>query len=179
MNEGVEMKKIIALILIFSLLVLSGNLISTERRGTELLVQKKYGKWVRGELIAVKENSLLLLSISGADVSIYIKDVNAIKIMRKSKTILGVGLGLLIGISIGALGTIIGWEIWAWAPHDTKTKYRIMARVGVVSGLVGAVVGGNIAHNSRPETIQIEGKSQEEIEKIFKKLRSKARIPDY
>lgn len=173
------MRKFVSLFLIFSLLALSGTLMAKEKRGAELMVQKKYGQWVRGELIAVKENSLLLLSISGADVSVYIKDVNAIKIMRKSKTILGVGLGLLIGISIGALGTIIGWEIWAWAPHDTKTKYRIMARVGVVSGLVGAVVGGNIAHNSRPETIQIEGKSPEEIKEVLEKLRQKARITNY
>jgi len=64
------MKKIIPLFLVFSLLALSGNLLAKERRGAELIVQKKDGQQVRGELITVKEHSLLLLDSKGKDASI-------------------------------------------------------------------------------------------------------------
>ena len=53
-------------------MTLSGNLIAKERRGAELIVQKKDGQQIRGELIAVKQNSLLLL-VSGVDTAIKVK----------------------------------------------------------------------------------------------------------
>jgi hypothetical protein len=174
------MRKFIALFLVFSLAGLTGNLYA-KKKGVNLIVQKKDGQLVRGELIAVKENSLLLKEKeSGADLSVDIEDVNVIKIMKKSKTLLGAGLGFLTGVSVGALGTGIGWELGSWAPNDTKTKFRIMAWVGTISGLVGAVVGRYIgAHTNRSETIQIEGLYQGSIEFVLKELRKEARIRDY
>ena len=80
------MKKIIALLLVFSIICLYGNLYAKERRGAELVIQKKDGQQAKGELIAVKKNSLLLKdSQTGADVSIAIEDITKIKIARKSK----------------------------------------------------------------------------------------------
>jgi len=72
------MRKFIALFMVFSILSLSGNLIAKERRGAELMVDKKDGQQVRGELIAVKQDSLLLLEReSGADVSVDIEEILA------------------------------------------------------------------------------------------------------
>jgi len=48
------MKKFLALFLIFSLIILSVNLYAKERRGAKLLITKKDGQQIRGELIAVK-----------------------------------------------------------------------------------------------------------------------------
>ena len=55
-------KKFIALFLVISLLVLTGNLLAKERRRAKLIIQKKDDQQVKGKLITVKQNSLLLLS---------------------------------------------------------------------------------------------------------------------
>lgn len=63
--------KFIALIIIFFLFASSGSLKANENRGAEFVIQKTDGHRIRGELIAVKANSLLLLeSESAADVSV-------------------------------------------------------------------------------------------------------------
>lgn len=171
------MKKFISLFLVFSILVLSGNLFAKERKGADLIIQKTDGTQVSGELIAVKKTSLLLLEReSGADVTVDIRNMEMVKI-KKSKTLLGASLGFLTGVGVAALGTEIGWEIWSWAPKDTKTKYRIMAWVGAFSGLLGAWIGSIIGGASK--TIQFAGKSDPDINFILEKLRKKARVPNF
>ena len=67
-------------------------------KGADLIIQKRDGTQVRGELIAVKQNSLLLmLGDSGFDASVDIEDIFAISFIKKSKALEGFGLGLLIG----------------------------------------------------------------------------------
>jgi len=99
-------KKFVSLFLIFSLLTVSGNLMAKERRGAELIIQKKDGQQVRGELIAVKENSLLML-VSEADVSIDISDIKVITIVKESKALEWAFLGVLVG---GGIGTLLGYQ---------------------------------------------------------------------
>lgn len=170
------MKKFISLFLVFSILLLSGNLYA-KKKGAKLAIQKTDGQKIKGELIAVKKDSLLLLEQeSGADVSVDIRNIEMVKI-KKSKTLLGASLGFLAGVGVGALGTTVGWEIWSWAPKDTKTKYRIMAWVGTFSGLLGAWIGAVIGGASK--TIQFDEKSGSEIQEILEQLRKKARVPDY
>ena len=68
------MKKIISVFLIFALVVLITPVTAKEKRGAELVVLKRDGMQIRGELITVKENSLLLLSPEGEDVTIRIEE---------------------------------------------------------------------------------------------------------
>jgi len=106
------MKKFIALFLVFSILALSGNMFAKERKGADLIIQKKYGQQVRGELIAVKENSLLLLGReSGVDVTVDIDNVKVITIVGKSKASGGAVLGLLIGAGVGAIVGLVADKI--------------------------------------------------------------------
>jgi len=64
------MRKTIAMFFVFSLLCLSGSLYA-EKKGAEIVVQKIDGQQARGELIAVKEDSLLLMEKeSGVDMSV-------------------------------------------------------------------------------------------------------------
>ena len=82
------MKRPLAFLLIFSAVILSGNL-HAEKKGVDLILKKKNGQQVRGELIAVKKDSLLLLDREqGADVTVMIEDINSIKIEKKSKAFL-------------------------------------------------------------------------------------------
>ena len=73
-------KKSIALFLVFSLFALSGSLYAKERRGAELIVTKKNGQLIGGELITVKPNSLLLLDAVGKDVSVDIADIRLLEL---------------------------------------------------------------------------------------------------
>ena len=142
-------KKFISLFLVFSLLVLSGNLFA-KKRGAELTIQKKDGHLIRGELIAVKEHSLLLLSAT--DVSIDIADIKVIRIAKNSKALLGAGIGLLIARIHGNI--ILG-------------SFSILIGLGIGAGL------------GKDKTIQIEGMTDSEIQETLEKLRKKARIRDY
>ena len=97
------MKRFISLLLVVSILSLSIPLTAKERKGADLIVQKTDGAKVRGELIAVKENSLLLKERdTGADVSVDIGDVEVIRIVKKQKILKGAGWGVLSGGVVGA-----------------------------------------------------------------------------
>ena len=63
-------KKFLSLFLVFSLMMLSVNLYAKERRGAKLIITKKDGQQIEGELITVKPNSLLLLNTEGKDVPV-------------------------------------------------------------------------------------------------------------
>ena len=71
------MKKFIALFLVFSIISLYTGLYAKERRGVDIMIQKKDWQQVAGELIAVKQNSLLLKeSVTGVDVTAVVCDMN-------------------------------------------------------------------------------------------------------
>jgi hypothetical protein len=106
-------KKFISLLLIFFVIEISCATITAptmERRFPEkkqgaIVITKKDGQQIEGELITVKPNSLLLLDTEGKDVSVDIADIKVIRIVKKSKALLGAGLELLIG---GVRGTLAG-----------------------------------------------------------------------
>jgi len=168
-------RKFITFFLIINLMAFPGNL-DARKRGAKLIVIQKNGKQTEGELIAVKQNSLLLLDEDGKDVSFNIGEIEAIKIAKKSKFISCVTNGLLIG---AGLGLVIG------IPAATEDSSHIGGPEILYTGpLIGAIYGviiGGLAgvFSDEYKITQIEGKSLEEIESILKKLRKKARIPDY
>jgi len=181
------MKKFIVLFLVFSVISLYGNLYANERRGAELVIQKIDGQQLKGELIAVKKDSLLLKeSKSGVDVSVDVKDIRVITIKKKSKALLGAGLGLLAGIGLGAVyGN-------AKEPEGTDSPgaYKYYgAIVGAPLGLLlGLAIGGAIGGDEKLEIglyeqKKVNGKSQlvrkYDLEEALKKLRSLARVPNF
>lgn len=149
---------------------LSENLYA-KRKGSELIAQKKDEQSVRGELIAVKESSLLLLSESGANASVDIGYISKIKIVGKSNAWSGLLWGFISG---GSIGIVVG----AGTFQGLRTENYV--RSFVACGLIGAVIVGAFdAASGADETIQIEGRSDSVIAGILEKLRSKARVPDY
>jgi outer membrane lipoprotein SlyB len=180
------MKKIMTLVIGVSLLFPSGALFAQARKGVQLEITKTDGTKINGELIAVKQDSTLLLeSSSGIGASINMSDIKVIKIVKGSNTGTGVLLGLLAG---GATGAIIGDRIGN-PPGQPKilefftektTKPLGIILGGALGGLAGGLLGGAIGssiHNYEP--ILIEGKSPEEIKKVLEKLRTQARFPEY
>lgn len=171
--------RVFVLAAIFSLLVCSGHLaakqylIPEERKGADLIVKNKDGQQIIGELIAVKQTSLLFVdSQSGADVSVSIDDIREIRIVKKSKALVGAGIGFLVS-SVSLCGL---W--WATDPEGfTDPEGGGPLVVAAIFGLPGLLVGGIVgAILSKSKTIQMEGKSDAEIKEILEKLRHQARI---
>jgi hypothetical protein len=180
------MKRCTALFLVFSLLFLSGNMFAQEKQGALILVSKVDGQLIKGELVAVKQNSLLLLDSNlNLDVNVDIGEIDQIEVIRKDK-------GAVIGGSIvgGALlgGIIAGSRESKFPEKDNPLEeaisslYRtaetgVNAIIGIVGGiLVGTLVGVGLSSN---QVFMIEGSSNTEIDFILKKLHKKARIPNY
>ena len=189
---NLKSKKLLSLFLVFSLTMLSANLYAKERRGAKLIVQRRGDQvqtrykdtpWetsaltgIRGELIAVKPNSLLLLSITGRDVSVDIADIKVIRVVKKSKALLGAGLGLII---LGG-GTALSIEIFgkdSWEGSEVHGPALLFGAIGAAAGLlIGGITGELLG---KDKTIQIEGMTDLEIQEALDKLRKKARIRDY
>jgi len=169
-------KKFISLFLAFSLMMLSANLYAKERRGAKLIVTKKDGQQIEGELITVKPNSLLLLSITGRDMSVGIADIKVIRIVKKSKLLTGAWVGIAVG---GGTGVLLGGlpSTYEGMGVSSGGGRKIL---GVFGAVVGLLVGGTIgAVAGTDKTIQIEGMTDLEIRKALDKLRKKARIRNY
>ncbi len=182
-------KKFTALFLAFSLMMLSVNLYAKERRGAELIIQRKSERvektrlegtpWetsvitgIWGELIAVKQNSLLLLDAGGKDVTVDIADIKVIKIKKKSMA----RQGFLAG---GIAGAIIGYATYKEPTDgfiiDFGPGLSALAG-GIAGGLIGLVVGTSAG---KGKTIHFEGMTDSEIRETLAKLRKKARVRDY
>jgi len=158
--------------------MLSANLYAKERRGAKLIITKTDGQQIRGELITVKPNSLLLLSITGRDVSVDVADIKVIRIVKKSKFWTGAVIGLCVGIP---LGYYVGDSLYPPEPGFLGGLANSIAkRWGpIIGGLVLALIGGAIGYRGESETIQIEGMTDFKIHKTLEYLRKKARIRNY
>ena len=164
------MKRFIASFLVFSILTLSIPLAAKEKKGADLIIQKKGGTQVRGEIIAVKQDSLLLMERdSGADVIVDVGDIRVITNVKKSEA-------LTVGFTGLVLGGVIGYMVGRGQGSESGFMFSkgeagaLGAAIGgVSSALIGAAVGTD-------KTIQIEGKSDAEIQEILAKLRLKARV---
>jgi hypothetical protein len=118
---------------------------------------------------------LLLDANTGADVSIDIGMIESIRIIKKSKAwkggAFGFALGALAGIPLG--GFIEGLGETGLSAGELIS---IMAVCGAVLAIPGALIG---AISETDKTVQIKGKSPEEIQRVLAELRPQARIPHF
>ena len=171
-------KKFISLFLVLSLLSINCAYLnmSKERRGAELVVIKLDGRRIEGELIAVKQSSLLLADFPGIGVSVDVVDIEKIIIVHKSKAKIGGLSGALLG---GTVGWVYGIRKAKQDPEDYSKYYGgIIGAVlfGVIGLIFGRIVGAVIG---RDDVIRIEGRTDSEIRGTLDYLRKKARIRDY
>jgi hypothetical protein len=173
MKKGFD--KLVATFLAFLILVLPAALSARERRGANLVITLKDGRYVAGELIAVKPDSLLLLNPNGKDESIAVADIAIIRIVRRSKA----WQGLLIGFVPGA----VGGAVWgARLPPDAAGgpfREEIGAILGGalfggVAGLVGLAAGLGAGLDTK---IDLAGLPDAETGNVLIKLNRRAREP--
>ena len=184
------MKKLIALLLIITFMGMKCttyekgegiNLAPGQEPGAKLIIQKTNGQQVKGELIAVKKDSLLLKdSQTGADVAVDITETETIKIVMKSKGKSGARIGFGIGATLG-----IAWvTAYVIDPDGERSGFftYLLAYIGaiLVLGTSFALLGGVMSEIAgRDKTIQIHGKSEAEIKEVLEELRKKARVPNF
>jgi hypothetical protein len=158
--------KLVATVVACLALVLPGVLSARERRGAMIVVTLKDGHFSAGELIAVKPDSLLLLA--GKDESVDLIGIRNIRIVRKSKALLGTGCGWLAGVLVTAIYAKVIAADDEWA--------GLSALAFVPGGIGIGLLAGTLA--GKDKTIQLEGKSESEVSQALAYLRGKARIRD-
>jgi hypothetical protein len=166
--------KVLTLLLFVSLVAYSGNLMAKGKTGRDLVVTKIGGEQVKGELIAVRQRSLLLMDWqTRGDVSIQIKEVRNIKYTEESHLLRGGLLGLLAGVALGAVASA------AWLEKNDSHKTAVVLKLSGTFGGLGGLIGATVGQATSPiNIIQIEGKGEAEINAILGDLRSMARVPD-
>lgn len=178
MQRGVEMRKTGFLVISLCLGVVSGTLAAKERHGADMILAMTNGRAVKGELIAVKKDSLVLLTSSfRLAESIYISEVRSIKIAKKSNAGNGAIIGFLVG---GVTGALLGSEIGKYRGGLLNFSTASTIGGGALGGLVGA--GGGLligSHIKEWELYNIERESPEGIKMILDRLRQKARVADF
>ena len=172
-------KRYMALFLVFCLVALSGNLTAQQaRKGVQLSVEQNDGKIVKGELITVKKDSLLLLdSETQADLSLPITAVKTIAIHNKHKMFeLGL-IGALLGAAVQGLG---GTDIKSGSVEqgglgneEASQNVTGFLEYGAIGGGAGVLIGAVIGIDKK---IQIQGRSDADIQKDLEKLSKKARV---
>jgi hypothetical protein len=172
------MKVFVPVFVLLGLLFLVSDSSAKEKsNGALILVQNIDGQRIEGELLAVKDTSLILMdsgNLSGITEDIH--DIRTIQILKKSKLFKGLGYGLLIGGGSGALiGLLSGSDQEGFLRFSAGEK-ALMGGIGFA--ILGAPIGGIWgAIEGIDETISLEGRSPEEIKRILNKLSLLARFP--
>jgi len=166
-----RIRKFIASILIVSFVSIPPGLLARGARGANLIVALKDGPSVAGELIAVKQNALVLISPSGKDESVEISRISTITIAKRSKA----GNGFLIGLLVGGIGGGVLGSQWNKGDEGYEGK-AILPGVLVVGGLCGLIGLGIGAAAGSDKTIEFAGLSEAEARKVLDRLRGMARM---
>ncbi len=143
MDRGMpDIRKIVAVVLVFLCLGLPSVLSAKSRRGADVIVILLDGRQVKGELIAVRNASLVLLSPAGpgkdgAVESIDIRDIHSVRVVKRSRAV----TGLLIGAATGAIGGSIWGHSQAVDEEDELSTIGGAVGLGAAGALIGLIVG--------------------------------------
>ena len=140
------------------------GLSAKQRRGADLVVTKLDGALVSGELIAVRPDSLLLLSDS-RDLSIPLAEVQIVRIVRRSRIWPYAGIGGAIGLAgMGLLVASGGNDV------DYGTEKTLLGGgIGVLAGAIAGFVKGV------DPLFTVAGRPQAEIARYWVKLSAHSR----
>lgn len=130
----IKICRLTACLLIIGLLVLPAALSAKAKRGATLVVTRADGTQVMGELIAVRPDSLVLLSPSGADVSVGSAEIASVRIVRPSK----IGKGALWG---GVSGVLAGGLLGVLSLNDIDSPFPGGLAIVIGGSFFGAIGG--------------------------------------
>lgn len=164
------------LALVGCVLVSPGFSLAKEKPGAMLRLEREGGRIVRGELLEVEGESLVILDNENmAKSSQNIRELRRIVIEKKSSFLKGMGLGLLVGGGGGAaLGLLSGDDERGWFSFTAGEK-ALMGGIGF--GLLGALAGGILGGlSSADESIDLTALSDYQKKMVLNKLATKSRF---
>ena len=155
---------IAALVMIVSLL--AQPLPAKERRGATVEVTMTDGSKVRGELLAVKVDALLIYDRdSGQGRSIDLQQVNHVTLLRKLKFLTGIAIGLGVGLVVGA------------NPEKNVHIDNYWLRTCYTFAVIGGLLNGAVTINAE-KIITLAGVSPQTWQKKLEWLEHYAREQD-
>jgi hypothetical protein len=164
-------KEFVAAALVAGVLILPAGLAAKERRGADIIVTKLDGTLVPGELIAVRTDSLLLLS-EGTDLPIGLADIQLVKIVRPSRSGLLAGIGAALGFVGCGTATYIMVDEAVW---DSKTKMALI--VGALGAGAGAIIGALVGSAAGADSVfTVAGQPAEVLAGYWARLASYSRM---
>jgi len=127
----------IAVVLMAGSLGLPAQLSARTRRGALVVVAKTDGARVRGELVSVKPDSLLLLR-GGDDLTIPRNGIHSVSVMRRSRMASSAIKGFIFGALPG-----VAWGIGYGdsGSHGIRTPVKAGAFTGVLGLAIGMAAG--------------------------------------
>ncbi|MCK7514953.1 MAG: hypothetical protein MZV70_70410 [Desulfobacterales bacterium] len=136
-KEGSRMRSSTVKLLVYALIIegllLPSGLSAKVKHGASLVVTRVDGSLAAGELIAVKPDSLLLLS-EGRDLSVARGEVRTVRIVRRSHGALFAGIG-------GAAGAVVGATAGAYIFNSISDDQPAALISGLAFGALGALAG--------------------------------------
>ena len=161
--------RIIASALVVWILVMPRGLEAGGRRGANLVITRLDGTRVSGELVAVKPESLLLLTDNAIDASVDLSDIKSVRIMRRSQAGLFAGIAGAAGFVGGALAGLTAWD-----GEEGQAAYGLIAGLcyGAIGALSGLIVGE--AHGI-DSSFTVVGQREEILAGYWKKLAALSR----
>lgn len=163
-------KKFIATTLIFVLAITMARLPlpAKERRGSTVVVTLIDGSKVKGELLAVKTDALLVYdSAAHQGKSIELQQVAKVKVLKT----FWAQTGLLVGLGVGTGIAKLTYDDSNFYVDEMRSSLIIMT----IFTLAGVVFG---AVKSVPKKISLTGESSQSVQKTLEKLRRYAREKD-
>ncbi len=134
------------------------------------------GGEVAGELVAVRQDALVLGLEDGDSRTVAVADIAKIRIHRRTKAKTGGLIGVVAG---GAAGIAIsaGKKEEGVTFLDGLSTHLIVGAAGVLlGGAVGVIVGGQFGGDKAYDLATMSG---DEVEGMLAALRKRARIKDY
>ena len=159
---------VIVLLVIFSMILPNYSLAKRQKRGAQIIVTKNDGSMVEGELLIVKDYSLLLMTSSGVrGEEVDVGEIQNIKIKKKSNFITGAVIGYCAA------------TLFAFRSLNNNSDFDGNADIfyAPVYGLPGLLVGGLLGSAFKSdESIVIRNRSELEVTRLIQYLKKKARF---
>jgi hypothetical protein len=154
-----------ALAMIFS--SLAQPLAAEERSGSIVEVTLSDGRMVKGELLAVKSDALLVFDrTAGQGRSLDLRQVTRVMVFKKPRAL----QGLAIGLGVGLLTALI-----TNAKYDSEYAGLLYLIIPPPAALLGGVIGGIIG---MPEKFSLPGESSRSLLQDLERLKRFAREQD-
>lgn len=153
-------------VIVFSLILPGSLWAKREKAGAKIIVTKKDGRALIGELLKVEGDSLLLMAESLEKLTVNISEIVRIRIIRKSKAIQGVLIGGITGFGIG---------YFSYRRDEDEAYINII--VGILGSLAGLLSGGLLGSELGTDRIfKIESGNKHKLEHTLKELNQLARF---